>query len=77
MFDISSLSRCNFTYDPLLERPFNGDFNGVSFIIGGCIPEILIAFKKFCTAEAAASLDQKELKSSVVFAEGRGQYMFG
>ena len=46
MFDISVLSRCSLIYDPPLERPFNGDFNGVCYIFGVCIPGILIAFKK-------------------------------
>ena len=29
----------------LLERPFHKDFNGVCFILGGCILAEIIAFK--------------------------------
>ena len=59
MFDISVLSRCSVMHDPLLERPFNGDFNGVGFICRGCIPEILIAFKKIRMAEAQIPQSRK------------------
>ena len=32
--------RCNLIYyDPPLDRPFHKDFNGVSLILGGCIPD--------------------------------------
>ena len=46
MFDISVLSRCSLTYDPLLECPFNKALNGACFILVRCIPAKVIAFRK-------------------------------